>query len=151
VQAHVVALQLHALHGSPLRPVREVNGRVGGGIEGDSHVDRAKRAVVLADRSTHEALGLVPGDLREQITVEGLPGVSLLPPDTEIRVGGLTLRVVGACEPCTHIGEMVGVDDVEAFQASLQGRRGAVCTVIAATGPARIGDPVDVLPARVRV
>jgi MOSC domain-containing protein YiiM len=151
VKAQVVSLQLHESHGAPLRPVREVAGRVGGGIEGDSHVDRPKRAVVIADRSTHEALGLVPGDLREQITVDGLPGVSLLAPDTEIRVGGLTLRVVGECEPCTHIGEMAGVDDVEAFQASLQGRRGAVCTVIAATGPVRIGDPVEVLPARVRV
>ena len=151
MKASVVGLQLHERHGEPLRPVREVTGRVGGGIEGDSHVDRPKRAVVIADRSTHEALGLQPGDLREQITVEGLPGVSLLAADTEIRVGGLTLRVVGECEPCTHIGEMVGADDVEALQASLQGRRGAVCTVVAATGPARIGDPVEVLPARVRV
>ena len=151
MKANVVGLQLHELHGAPLRSVLEVTGRVGGGIEGDSHVDRPKRAVVIADRSTHEALGLQPGDLREQITVEGLPGVSLLAADTEIRVGGLTLRVVGECEPCTHIGEMIGADDVEALQASLQGRRGAVCTVVAATGPARIGDPVEVLPARVRV
>lgn len=151
MKAHVVGLQLHEHHGAPLRPVREITGRVGGGIEGDSHVDRAKRAVVIADHSTHAALGLQPGDLHEQITVKGLPGVSLLAPDTEIRVGGLTLRVVGECEPCTHIGEMVGVEDALAFQASLLGRRGAVCTVIAATGPARIGDPVEVLPARVRV
>jgi len=151
MKANVVGLQLHERHGEPLRPVREVTGRVGGGIEGDSHVDRPKRAVVIADRSTHEALGLQPGDLREQITVEGLPGVSLLAADTEIRVGGLTLRVVGECEPCTHIGELVGVGDAEALQASLEGRRGAVCTVVAATGPVRIGDPVEVLPARVRV
>jgi MOSC domain-containing protein YiiM len=151
MKARVVSLQLHERHGEPLHQVDEVTGRVGGGIEGDSHVERVKRAVVIADRSTHEALGLAPGDLREQITVEGLPGVSLLAPDTEIRVGGLTLRVVGECEPCTHIGEMAGAGDVEAFQASLQGRRGAVCTVIAATGPARIGDPVVVLPARVPV
>jgi hypothetical protein len=36
-------------------------------------------------------------------------------------------------------------------QASLAGRRGAECTVIAADGPVRIGDAVDVLPARVGV
>ncbi len=151
MNARIVGLHLHERHGEHPRAVAEVVGRVGGGIEGDSNAHRENRGVVIVDRSTHEALGLQPGDLREQITVDGLPGVSLLALDTEIRAGGLTLRVVGECEPCTHIGQMVGVDDVAAFQALLQGRRGAVCTVIAADGPARIGDAVEVLPARTRV
>ena len=149
--ARVVGLHLHERHGQRPRPVSEVTGRLGGGIEGDSHAHRVNRAVVIVDRSTHEAHGLQPGDLREQITVEGLPGVSLLAPETEIRVGGITLRVNGEAEPCTHIGEMLGVDDALAFQASLAGRRGAICTVTAVDGPARIGDAVLVLPARVRV
>jgi MOSC domain-containing protein YiiM len=106
---------------------------------------------VVADRSAHEALGLQPGDLREQITIEGLPGVTTLPPGTELRIGALTLRVNGEAAPCTHIGEMLGVDDVLAFQASLAGRRGAECTVVAADGPVRVGDAVGVLPAKVGV
>jgi MOSC domain-containing protein YiiM len=150
MNARVVGLHLHERHGEHPRAVGEVIGRVGGGIDGDSHAHRAKRAVVIVDRSVHEALGLRPGDLREQITIEGLPGVTTLEPDTELRVGGITLRVNGEAAPCTHIGEMLGVDDVPAFQAALSGRRGAECTVIAALGPARIGDPVEVLPARVR-
>jgi MOSC domain-containing protein YiiM len=151
VKPRVIALHLHERHGERPQPVREVSGRVGGGIVGDSHGDRAKRAVLVIDRATHEALGLVPGDLREQITIEGLPAVSTLAPDTELRVGGLVLRVTGECEPCTHIGEMNGVADVEGFRRSLQGRRGALCTVVAADGPVRIGDGVEVLPARVGV
>jgi MOSC domain-containing protein YiiM len=151
VNARVVGLQLHERHGERPRAVAEVIGRVSGGIEGDSHAHSAKRAVVIVDRSTHEALGLHPGDLREQITIEGLPGVSALAADTELRVGGLILRVNGDAAPCLHIGELVGVDDVVAFQASLVGRRGATCTVVAADGPVRIGDAVEVLPARVRV
>ena len=151
MNARVIGLQLHERHGEHPRAVTEVIGRAGGGIEGDSHAQSAKRAVVIVDLSTYEALGLQPGDLREQITVEGLPGVSALAADTELRVGGLTLRVNGDAAPCLHIGELVGVDDVVAFQASLVGRRGATCTVIAADGPARIGDAVEVLPARVRV
>jgi MOSC domain-containing protein YiiM len=147
----VVGLHLHERHGERPRPVREITGRIGGGIEGDTHADRTKRAVVIVDHSTHEALGLQPGDLREQITIEGMPDLSLLAPGTEIRVGGITLRVNGEAEPCTHIGEMLGADDVVAFQASLAGRRGAICTVVAVDGPARIGDAVLVLPARVRV
>jgi MOSC domain-containing protein YiiM len=151
MDARVVGLHLHERHGERPRAVREAVGRVGGGIEGDSHGDRAKRAVVIVDRSVHEALGLRPGDLREQITIDGLPGVTTLAPDSELRVGGLTLRVNGECEPCTHIGELVGVDDAPAFQAALAGRRGATCTVVAVDGPVRVGDPVQVLTARVRL
>jgi MOSC domain-containing protein YiiM len=151
VNARIVGLHLHERHGERPRAVAEVVGRLGGGIEGDSHASSPKRAIVMVDLSTHEALGLQPGDLREQITIAGLPGVSGLAPDTELRVGGLTLRVNGDAAPCTHIGELIGVDDVVAFQASLVGRRGATCTVVAVDGPARIGDAVEVLPARVRV
>lgn len=151
MKAHVVGLHLHQRHGEHPRPVNEVTGRVGGGIEGDSHARSVKRAVVVVDRSTHDALGLQLGDLREQITIEGLPGVSLLDPDTELRIGGLTLRVTGDAAPCLHIGELCGSEDVVAFQASLVGRRGATCTVVAVDGPARIGDAVEVMPARVRV
>jgi len=53
--------------------------------------------------------------------------------------------VNGECEPCTHIGEMNGEPDVLGFQARLEGRRGAVCTVVAVDGPIRVGDPVEVL------
>ena len=95
MNARVVGLHLHERHGEHPRAVDEVVGRVGGGIEGDSHAHRAKRAVVIVDRSVHEALGLQPGDLREQITIEGLPGVTTLPPGTELRIGALTLRVNG--------------------------------------------------------
>jgi MOSC domain-containing protein YiiM len=151
VNARVVGLHLHERHGEHPRAVDEVVGRVGGGIEGDSHAHREKRAVVIVDLAAHKALGLQPGDLREQITIQGLPSVTSLAPGTELRVGGLTLRVNGEAAPCTHIGEMLGVDDVLAFQASLAGRRGAECTVTRADGPVRVGDAVDVLPARVGV
>ena len=151
MKARVVGLHLHERHGEHPRAVAEAVARVGGGIVGDSHAHRVKRAVVIVDRSAHDALGLQPGDLREQITIEGLPGVTMLAPGTELRLGALTLRVNGEAAPCTHIGEMLGVDDVLAFQASLAGRRGAECTVVAAHGPLRIGDAVDVLPARVGV
>jgi MOSC domain-containing protein YiiM len=151
VSARIVGLHLHERHGEHPRAVAEVVARAGGGIEGDSHAHRARRAVVIVDRSTHEALGLQPGDLREQITIEGLPGVSRLAPGTELRAGAITVRINGEAEPCLHIGELLGVDDVVAFQASLEGRRGAECTVIVADGPARIGDPVEVLPARIGV
>ena len=145
MSARVVSLQLHTAHGVLPTHVREVTANVGAGLAGDSHGGRPRRAVLVIDRSTNDALGLGPGDLREQITIEGLPGVTSLAEDTELRIGGVTLRVNGEAEPCTHIGELNEQADVEAFRVSLVGRRGALCTVVAADGPIRIGDAVAVL------
>ena len=131
-------------HGMPT-PVAEVVGRVGGGLDGDIHAHRTSRAVLVVDRATLDALRLGPGDLREEITIEGLPDVTNLPIDSELRIGGVTLRVNGPCEPCTHIGELLGVPDREVFRESLLGRRGALCTVRAVSGPIRVGDPVELL------
>ena len=141
----VVSLQLHEGHGKPMRPVTEVEARAGGGIEGDSHVQRTKRAVTVVDMTAHESVGVKPGDLREQITVSGLPKLGELAEGTLLRVGAITLRVNGPCDPCTHIGEMNGVADPHEFQSMLEGRRGLVCNVAAADGPVRVGDEVSVL------
>ena len=144
VSAKVISLQIRTVkHGAPT-PVDVVVGRVGGGLEGDMHAHRTSRAVLVIDRATLDALGLAPGDLREEITIEGLPDVTNLPVDAELRIGGLTLRVNGPCEPCTHIGELLGVPDREAFRQSLISRRGALCTVSAVFGPVRVGDVVEV-------
>ena len=142
--ARVVSLQLHEGHGKPMRPVAQADARVGGGIEGDTHAHREKRAVTIVDRSTHDAVGVQPGDLREQITVEGMPTLGSLGEGTVLQIGAITLRVNGPCDPCTHIGEMNGVDPQE-FQALLEGRRGLVCNVVSADGPVRVGDAVSVL------
>jgi MOSC domain-containing protein YiiM len=142
--AHVVSLQLHEGHGRPMRGVPEAQARVGGGIEGDSHAHRSKRAVTIVDRSTHDAVGVKPGDLREQITVDGMPSLGSLAEGALLRIGAITLRVNGPCDPCTHIGEMNGIADPDEFQSMLEGRRGLVCTVVSAEGPVRVGDEVSV-------
>ncbi|MBI2325688.1 MAG: hypothetical protein HYU87_12110 [Chloroflexi bacterium] len=145
MDVRIVSLQLHHAKGLRPTPVDAVTGRVGGGIEGDSHVKKTTRSVLVVDRSTLDDLGLRPGDLREQVTIEGLRNVTILEPGTLLRAGGITLRVNGPCEPCTHIGEMNGVDDLETFRLALVGRRGAACTVVAAEAVARVGDRVDVI------
>ena len=141
----VVSLQVHDGHGKPMRAVAEAHARVGGGIEGDSHVGRTKRAITVVDLSTHASVGVKPGDLREQITVEGLPKLGDLAEGTQLRIGAITLRVNGPCDPCTHIGEMNGVVDPNEFQSMLEGRRGLVCNVVAVDGPVRVGDEVSVM------
>jgi MOSC domain-containing protein YiiM len=143
--ARVIGLQLHEQRCAQPRPVESAEALVDGGLVGDSHADKHARAVLVVDRATLDAHGLGPGDLREQITLEGLPGITDLASGTLLRVGAVTLRVNGPCEPCTHIGGMLAVDDPEEFRASLRGRRGALCTVARAAGPIRVGDEVEVL------
>jgi MOSC domain-containing protein YiiM len=143
--ARVVSLHLHRERCVPPTPVDSVVGHVGGGFVGDSHVAKATRSVLVVDRAALDDLGLRPGDLREQVTVEGLRNVTTLAPGTLLRLGGITVRVNGQCEPCTHIGGMLEVGDPEVLRQSLAGRRGAVCTVVEASGVARVGDRVEVV------
>jgi MOSC domain-containing protein YiiM len=119
---------------------------VGGkGIEGDWHFHRGDRAVLLMDQGDLRDLELRPGDLREQITLD-LEGLMFLPPGTRLRMGDVTLELTKVCAPCTHIGEHVGVEDVEEFRDRLQGRRGMLARVAAVEGRGRIrvGDRVEV-------
>lgn len=125
-------------------PVTRVEGRRNGGLLGDSHVLRRNRAVTIVDRSTLDALGLEPGDLREQITIDGLPEMTNLPRGLRVRIGGLVLRITGPCEPCVHIGKMLGVEDPEGLRQQLLGRRGATATVVSVEGPLVIGDTLTV-------
>jgi MOSC domain-containing protein YiiM len=122
--------------------VRAVEGK---GIEGDWHFHRGNRAVLLMDQADLRELDLRPGDLREQITLE-LDGLMSLPSGTRLRLGQATLELSKVCAPCTHIGEHVGVEDVEAFRDRLQGRRGMLARVAAVEGDGRIrvGDRVRV-------
>ena len=144
LSGRVVALHLHVAHRMPMVPVERVEGRRNGGLLGDSHALRRNRAVTIVDRSTLDALGLDPGDLREQVTVEGLPEITNLPRGARVRAGGLVLRINGPCEPCVHIGKMLGVADPEALRQRLLGRRGATAAVVAADAPLVIGDTIAV-------
>ncbi|MCO6451433.1 MAG: hypothetical protein J5I90_11660 [Caldilineales bacterium] len=147
IEATVLSIQLHHTPDQPLRPVVQARGLVEQGLEGDSHSLRQqghKRQVLLLDRSTLDRFALAPGELREQITISGAPEISVLPGGTRLRAGDITLEAVGDCAPCLHIGELLGVEDPEAFRQALEKRRGLLCRVVevANEGAVRIGDPV---------
>ncbi|MGH2682110.1 MAG: MOSC domain-containing protein [Actinomycetota bacterium] len=149
----VASIQLLEAHGRPQRPVSEAVALPGRGLDGDIHgktKDDGKRQVLLMDTESLEALGLSPGDLRDQITLD-LPGLQRLSAGTRLRIGEAELELTGPCEPCTHIGELLGREDREGFRRLLGGRRGVMARVVAVSGAGRIrvGDPAEVLPAPV--
>jgi MOSC domain-containing protein YiiM len=139
----VVSLHVHPPeHWVRLPAVDEV-GVTEAGIDGDVHAGRGDRSILLVATSDLDEVGLVPGDLREQVTVD-LPELMALQPGTRLEVGDAILEIAKACEPCTHIGEHVGVQDREAFRRRLVGRRGMLAGVaeVRGEGRIRVGDSV---------
>jgi uncharacterized protein YjiS (DUF1127 family) len=146
VTGRVVSLQVVPGNHAEPRFVEEARPIAGGGLEGDWHRKRGSRALLLMDAGDLQDLGLSPGDLREQITMD-LPGLMELAAGTRLRVGPAVIEITKPCEPCTHIGEHVGVDDVESFRDHLRGRRGMLARFaeVEASAPIRVGDPVEVV------
>ncbi len=145
----VISLHLLAEHRERPEPVRQARALVDHGLEGDVHGKKktgSRRQVLIVDRATLEVLRLRPGDLREQITVD-FPVLETLPAGTLLRIGPVTCELAGPCEPCTHIGALLGVPDAVAFQHSLEARRGQLAKVAAVDGDGiiRVGDLVAVL------
>lgn len=143
----VISLQLHQAEGQPLTAVAEARGLLDLGLEGDSHSQRGpgrKRQVLILDESTLSHFSLQPGQLREQITLRGLPDVSVIDPGRRLTIGEITFEAAGDCAPCLYIGGLLGVEDAEAFRQALEKRRGLLCRVVAVSGEGRIrlGDEV---------
>jgi uncharacterized protein YjiS (DUF1127 family) len=146
VTGRVVSLQVVPGNHAEPRFVEEATPIVGGGLQGDWHRKRGGRALLLMDAGDLRDMGLSPGDLREQITID-LPGLMELEAGARLRVGPAVVEITKPCEPCTHIGEHVGVDDVEAFRDHLRGRRGMLARFLEVDAEAviRVGDTVEVL------
>jgi hypothetical protein len=120
----VRGIHIHEVETQKPRPVEAATIAPGGGIEGDSHSSaRDSRRVLLVNGDVLSEHGLTPGDLREQLTVEGVD-VDSLSTDTELAIGNAVARVIKPCAPCLTIGGYLGVEDAERFRVSLENKRG---------------------------
>jgi MOSC domain-containing protein YiiM len=135
----IVSIQLCPGHREPMQPVEEAMLVTGLGIEGDKHANAASlRQVLVADLEALEAVGIAPGTIKENITVEGLD-VMTLPVGARLRLGpAALLEITKICEPCFRMDEIrMGLKD------ELVGRRGMVSRVLQG-GPIKVGDPIAV-------
>jgi MOSC domain-containing protein YiiM len=109
----------------------------GVGIEGDKHaVASSDRQVLLADQEALDEVGVEPGTIKENLTVEGLH-VMGLPVGTRVRLGEhAVLEITKVCDPCFRMDEIrMGLKD------ELLGRRGMVARV-AHGGSIAVGDRI---------
>ena len=109
------------------------------GIEGDKHANAAsRRQVLLADKEALDAVGVLPGTIKENVTVEGVD-VMQLPAGSRVRLGrSAVLEITAVCEPCFRMDEIR-----EGLKQELEGRRGMVSRVVQG-GTISVGDPITV-------
>ena len=111
----------------------------GVGLEGDKHaVAVSDRQVLLADKEALDAVGVEPGTIKENLTVEGI-NVMELPVGSRLHLGAsAVLEITRICEPCFRMDEIR-----QGLRQELEGRRGMVSRVVQG-GSIRVGDSITV-------
>lgn len=106
---HVTDLFIKRRHDAPLQPAAalECGTRgIGGGV-----ACAPFRQALIASRSVTAALGLKPGDLRENIVVD-CDELYDLPSGTVVKIGQSRLRLTFHCEPCKKILKLIDFNRV---------------------------------------
>ncbi len=135
----VVALQTCPGHRKPMQRREAVEALTALGLKGDIHaLAESTRQVLLIDQETLQDLGLMPGQVKENITTVGL-AVAQLKPGQRLRVGKAVLQITVACAPCGRMDEIR-----PGLQEELRGRRGMLARVVEG-GEIRVGDLIDLL------
>lgn len=142
-QCKVIALHLCPGVRQPMTPVKEAVAVSDLGLEGDRHAAKGSaRQVLVMDKETLDRLGLTPGEIKENITVEGLDLSSVIAGQVFFIGDEVTLEATGPCEPCSRMDEIR-----PGLRVDLLDRRGIV-TMVLSGGALRVGDAVRLEPSR---
>ena len=138
-QGTITNLHIARVKGTPSDAVQEATAISGLGLEGDrSAYEGNTRQVLFVDKEILDGAGLVPGQVKENITVTGM-NVSQIQPGQVFTIGdNVTLEAVGDCEACGKMDAIrMGLMD------EIQGKRGMLAKVING-GSIKVGDSVTV-------
>ena len=142
-QGKVVALYLSKESRQPVTPVQEAAAISDLGLDGDRHARKGSaRQVLVMDAETLASLDLTPGEIKENVTVEGLDLSSVTAGQVFFIGDEVTLEATGPCEPCSRMDEIR-----PGLRTELDGRRGIV-TMVLNGGTLRVGDAVRVEPSK---
>jgi MOSC domain-containing protein YiiM len=109
------------------------------GLEGCAHArPGGKRQVLFASSGHLEAVGVEPGRIRENFTVDGAD-VQEWPVGQLIRVGGALFEVTMVCDPCERMDAIR-----PGLRLELEGRRGMLARVIEG-GEVAVGDALELV------
>ena len=106
------------------------------GIEGCAHARTdGSRQVLFADSQDLRDVGVEPGRIRENVTVEG-GNVMAWPIGQRVQIGEAEFEIAMVCDPCERMDELR-----PGLQRELEGKRGMLGRVLR-SGELAIGDPV---------
>ena len=125
-----------------MKEVTQANFITGQGMQGDRHLRsdglRAKRQVLIMDVETLNHFGLEPGQVRENVTLEGLD-LSTISAGDRVSLGAdVVLEITGDCEPCARMDEIR-----PGLKEEIDGKRG-VLAFVEKGGVVSIGSEVGV-------
>lgn len=123
-----------------LKPVDHLEVEAGEGFVGDRHYGRRQRQSLFVSTESLSQLGLKPGDLIEQVTVE-MPGLQQMKPGARFEVGSVLFEIEQECEPCSGMAKRLG-EDPEEFKARAAFKRGMFAKALS-NGTIRVGDSVS--------
>lgn len=111
----------------------------GEGLEGCAHANPPKREVLFVSKEHLDSVGVDPGVIRENLTVEGTD-VEQWPIGQRVRVGDeAVFEITMVCDPCRRMEAIR-----EGLRAELQNKRGMLARVVE-PGEVAVGDPVELL------
>lgn len=111
----------------------------GHGLEGCAHArPRTKRQVLFASAEHLHAVGVEPGRIRENFTVEGAD-VHSWPVGQRLRVGDALFEIAMECDPCERMDAIR-----PGLREELEGRRGMLARVVEG-GEVAAGDEIQLV------
>jgi len=111
----------------------------GEGLEGCAHANPPKREVLFVSSEHLESVGVEPGAIRENLTVEGTD-VEQWPIGQRVRVGDdAVFEITMVCDPCHRMDELR-----DGLRRELEGKRGMLARIVE-SGEVAVGDPVELL------
>ena len=138
----IVSLRLCLGSREPMKEIAQANFITGQGMQGDRHLRsdglRAKRQVLIMDVETLNHFGLEPGQVRENVTLEGLD-LSTISAGDRVSLGDdVVLEITGDCEPCARMDEIR-----PGLKEEIDGKRG-VLAFVEKGGVVSVGSEVGV-------
>jgi MOSC domain-containing protein YiiM len=140
--ATVVGLFVSPARKSGVSEARErVNAIESHGLEGCAHANPPRREVLFVSKEHLDSVGVEPGAIRENITVEGTD-VQSWPIGQQVRVGEALFEITMVCDPCERMDQLRA-----GLRALLEDRRGMLAHVVEG-GEVALGDEVVLVESR---
>ncbi len=135
----IVDIRLNVASRQPMTVVDQAEVEAGVGLIGDRHAKAgSRRQILMMDKAVMDTLEVDPGQLRENITVEGVSLFGLKEGQTLIVGADLEFKIGELCDPCDNMNHIR-----PGLREKIEGQRGLFVTPLG-SGTVNVGDNVSV-------